>query len=87
MGDSNERPANRIPVKVSVELGARLLRFRTGVRSCPRGLAADEAPQGNTLDTFAARTEISSAVIQNFMAPVADFAEVIRGSNCKWKSA
>lgn len=41
-------------------------------------LAADTAPQGNTLDTFAARTEITSAVIQNFMAPVADFAEVIQ---------
>jgi len=40
-------------------------------------LAADEAPQGNTLDATAARTEITSAVIQNFMAPVADFAEVI----------
>jgi iron complex outermembrane receptor protein len=41
-------------------------------------LAADEAPQGNTLDATAARTEITSAVIQNFMAPVADFAEVIQ---------
>jgi iron complex outermembrane receptor protein len=41
-------------------------------------LAADEAPQGNTLDAFAARTEITPAVIQNFMAPVADFAEVIQ---------
>jgi iron complex outermembrane receptor protein len=40
-------------------------------------LAADTAPEGNTLDTISARTEISSAVIQNFMAPVADFAEVI----------
>ncbi len=41
-------------------------------------LAADEAPQGNTLDTYSARTEISSAVMANFMAPVADFAEVIQ---------
>jgi iron complex outermembrane receptor protein len=41
-------------------------------------LATDTAPQGNTLDAVAARTEISSAVIQNFMAPVADFAEVIQ---------
>jgi iron complex outermembrane receptor protein len=41
-------------------------------------LAADLAPQGNTLDATSARTEISSAVIQNFMAPVADFAEVIQ---------
>jgi iron complex outermembrane receptor protein len=41
-------------------------------------LAADTAPQGNTLDAVAARTEITSAVIQNFMAPVADFAEVIQ---------
>ncbi len=41
-------------------------------------MAADEAPQGNTLDATSAKTEISSAVIQNFMAPVADFAEVIQ---------
>ena len=39
--------------------------------------AMETSPQGNTLDATAARTEISSAVIQNFMAPVADFAEVI----------
>ena len=41
-------------------------------------VASELAPQGNTLDTFAARTEISNAVIANFMAPVADFAEVIQ---------
>lgn len=41
-------------------------------------LAVETAPQGNTLDTTSARTEISTAVIQNFMAPVADFAEVIQ---------
>ena len=41
-------------------------------------LAADTAPLGNTLDATSAKTEISSAVITNFMAPVADFAEVIQ---------
>lgn len=41
-------------------------------------LAVATAPMGNTLDTMQARTEISSAVIQNFMAPVADFAEVMQ---------
>jgi len=41
-------------------------------------LAADTAPMGNELETISAKTEISSAVIQNFMAPVADFAEVIQ---------
>ena len=41
-------------------------------------LAAETAPAGNTLEATSARTEISSAVIQNFMAPVADFAEVIQ---------
>jgi len=40
--------------------------------------AVETAPQGNTLDAIAARTEISNAVITNFMAPVADFAEVIQ---------
>jgi iron complex outermembrane receptor protein len=41
-------------------------------------LAADTAPQGNTLDAASAQTIISNAVITNFMAPVADFAEVIQ---------
>ncbi len=41
-------------------------------------LAADMAPQGNTLDATSAKTVITTAVIQNFMAPVADFAEVIQ---------
>ena len=39
-------------------------------------LAADTAPAGNTLEATSAMTQISSNVIQNFMAPVADFAEV-----------
>jgi iron complex outermembrane receptor protein len=41
-------------------------------------VAADTAPLGNTLDATSAKTEISSAVMTNFMAPVADFAEVIQ---------
>ena len=41
-------------------------------------LAAEAAPAGNTLDATSAVTEISNAVITNFMAPVADFAEVIQ---------
>jgi iron complex outermembrane receptor protein len=41
-------------------------------------LALDAAPQGNTLDATSARTEISSSEINFFMAPVADFAEVIQ---------
>ncbi|MDP9171188.1 MAG: TonB-dependent receptor [Acidobacteriota bacterium] len=41
-------------------------------------LAVDTAPAGNTLDATSARTEISNALITNFMAPVADFAEVIQ---------
>jgi iron complex outermembrane receptor protein len=41
-------------------------------------LAVDMAPQGNTLDATSAKTVISNAVITNFMAPVADFAEVIQ---------
>jgi len=40
-------------------------------------LAADLAPMGNSLETITAETQISSAVIQNLMTPVADFAEVI----------
>jgi iron complex outermembrane receptor protein len=41
-------------------------------------MAVETAPAGNTLDATSAKTEISSAVITNFMAPVADFAEVIQ---------
>ncbi len=41
-------------------------------------LAAETAPLGNTLDATSARTEIGNTVISNFMAPVADFAEVIQ---------
>jgi iron complex outermembrane receptor protein len=41
-------------------------------------VAAETAPLGNTLDATSARTEISSAVIRNFMAPVSDFAELIQ---------
>jgi iron complex outermembrane recepter protein len=41
-------------------------------------LAADLAPIGAPLDTSVATTVISNAVITNFMAPVADFAEVIQ---------
>jgi iron complex outermembrane receptor protein len=40
-------------------------------------IATETAPSGNTLDATSARTEISTAFIKNFMAPVADFAEVV----------
>ena len=40
-------------------------------------LAVDTAPSGNTLDADSARTEISSGFIKNFVAPAADFAEVV----------
>ena len=40
-------------------------------------LAADLAPLGNTLDATSARTEITSTFIRNFIAPTADFAEVV----------
>jgi len=40
-------------------------------------VAVQEAPEGNTLDATAAKTEISGAFIHNFMTPTADFAEVV----------
>src|ERR1019366_501728 len=40
-------------------------------------LAVETAPAGNTLDATAARTEISTAFIKNFIAPTSDFAEVV----------
>jgi iron complex outermembrane receptor protein len=41
-------------------------------------MAEETAPEGNTLDATSAKTVISNALITNFMAPVADFAEVIQ---------
>jgi iron complex outermembrane recepter protein len=40
-------------------------------------LAASTAPSGNTLEAVSARTEISSDFIQNFMSPLADYAEYV----------
>ena len=40
--------------------------------------AVETSPMSASLDDTAAHTEISNAVITNFMAPVADFAEVIQ---------
>ena len=40
-------------------------------------LAAQLAPQGNTLDATSARTEITKDFIRNFISPVSDFAEVV----------
>jgi iron complex outermembrane receptor protein len=41
-------------------------------------VAEELAPMGNTLDATSAKTEISTTQIHDFMAPVADFAEVIQ---------
>ncbi len=40
-------------------------------------MATETAPSGNTLDADTARTEITTAFIKNFIAPTADFAEVV----------
>jgi len=40
-------------------------------------VAAQLAPSGNTLEATSAKTEISGALIQNFMSPVSDFAEIV----------
>ncbi len=40
-------------------------------------VAAQLAPQGNTLDATSASTEISKDFIRNFISPVSDFAEVV----------
>ena len=44
-------------------------------------LAVDTAPAGNVLEATSARTEISNAVITNFMPPVADFVFDMRFLN------
>ena len=41
-------------------------------------VAVDSSPMGNTLDATSAKTEISTAVIKDFMAPTGDFAEVMQ---------
>jgi len=40
-------------------------------------LAAETSPSGNTLESDSPKTEISSGFIKNFIAPTADFAEVV----------
>ncbi|HVW06934.1 MAG TPA: TonB-dependent receptor [Bryobacteraceae bacterium] len=40
-------------------------------------IAEEQAPMGNTLDATSAKTEITNEQIHNFMAPVADFGEVM----------
>ncbi len=40
-------------------------------------LATETGPSGNTLESAAPRSEISPVFIQNFIAPVSDFAEVV----------
>ncbi len=41
-------------------------------------VAAQLAPSGNTLDATSAKTEITGTYIQNFISPIADFAEVVQ---------
>jgi iron complex outermembrane receptor protein len=43
-------------------------------------LAAQTAPEGNTLEATSAKTEISGGFIRNFETPIADYGEVINYS-------
>lgn len=47
-------------------------------------LAEETAPMANSLEAITSETEISSAVIQNLMTPVADFAEMLEQAPNFW---
>jgi iron complex outermembrane receptor protein len=64
--------ANDISVVLSIQTLAQSVTVTETV-----SVAVQEAPEGNQLDTTAAKTEITGAFIHNFMAPTADFAEVV----------
>ncbi len=61
-----------IPITLTVENVATEITVSDSV-----SLAASKAPSGNTLDTVAARTEITQDFIKNFMSPTADYAEIV----------
>jgi iron complex outermembrane receptor protein len=61
-----------IPVSMSVETLSTSVTVNETIF-----LAAATAPQGNTLDTFSARTEVTQEFMKNFMSPVADYSEYV----------
>src|SRR5580658_1087578 len=64
--------ANDISIVLSIQTLAQSVTVTETV-----SVAVQEAPEGNQLDTTAAKTEITGAFIHDFMAPTADFAEVV----------
>ena len=61
-----------MPVTMSVESVATSITVSETI-----SLAAATAPSGNLLEATSARTEVSSDFINNFMSPVADYAEYV----------
>lgn len=61
-----------VPITLTVESAATEITVSDTI-----SLAAANAPSGNTLDAVSARTEITQDFIKNFMAPTADYSEVV----------
>jgi iron complex outermembrane receptor protein len=61
-----------VPIIMSVESASTAITVSESI-----SLAAVTAPSGNTLDAVAAKTEVTSDFIKNFMSPVADYAEYV----------
>ena len=61
-----------VPVTMSVESLATSITVNEAV-----SLAAVSAPAGNTLEAVSAKTEVTSDFINDFMSPVADYAEYV----------
>ena len=80
-------PATRKEVVLSAnQTGSLTLPLQVGSASdeievdvnATKSIAAALAPMDATLDAASARTEISSAFVQNFTSPVADYSEIVQ---------
>lgn len=70
-------PGKSVDVAITLELG-NVSQQITVEASVANSQAAALAPMDALLDATSARTEVSSAFIQNFTAPTADFSELIQ---------
>jgi len=61
-----------VPIAMSVEAVSTSITVNETI-----SMAAATAPSGNTLEAVSAKTEVSTDFIQNFMSPLADYAEYV----------
>lgn len=61
-----------VPIALTVETVTTTVTVNESI-----SLAASTAPEGNTLESVSARTEVSHDFIKNFMSPIADYSEYV----------